>query len=158
MHAADRRKDLLCALVMCVLAIANCTGRLAGPVDLRWDAGVYYTLGTSIYEGKGYRLLNEPGEIRANQYPPLLPAIVALHEAVTGTTDPFVVGHVMRWSWMILYALYIPVVFWLAKRYVRRSLSVAVALITLLNPESTFLSDVAFAELPFALASLVFFL
>jgi hypothetical protein len=157
-HAGDLRKDLLCSLALCLLAIANWTGRLAGPIDLRWDAGVYYTLGTSIYEGKGYRLLNEPGEIRAIQYPPLLPAIVALHQTITGTTDPFVVGHVMRWSWMTLYALYIPVVFWLAKRYLRQSLAVAVALITLLNPESTFLSDVAFAELPFALASVAFFL
>jgi hypothetical protein len=158
MHAGDLRKDVLCSVVVCLLAIANWTGRLAGPLDLRWDAAVYYTLGTSIYEGKGYRLLNEPGEIQAIQYPPLLPAIVALHQAITASTDPFVAGHLMRWSWMILYALYIPLVFWLAKRYVGRGLAVAVALITLLNPESTFLSDVAFAELPFALASLAFFL
>src|ERR1043166_4519267 len=103
MQPRNRRKDLLCAVAVLLLAVANWAGRLAGPVDLRWDAGTYYTLGTSLYEGKGYRLLNEPGEVRANQYPPLLPAIVALHERLAGTSDPFVAGHLMRWSWMLLY-------------------------------------------------------
>src|SRR5947209_12977569 len=143
---------------MCLLAIANWTGRLAGPIDIRWDAGVYYTLGTSIYEGKGYRLLNEPGEIRAIQYPPLLPAIVAAHEAAVGSSDPSVAGHAIRLSWAILYALYIPGVFWLAKRYTGRGLALAVALIVLLNPKTTFLSETCFAEPPFAAVSLVFFL
>ena len=27
---------------------------LSGPLDLRFDAGVYYTLGMSLAEGKGY--------------------------------------------------------------------------------------------------------
>src|SRR5215469_14807662 len=70
--------------------------RLGGPIDLRWDAGVYYILGTSLYEGKGYRLLNEPGEVWAVQYPPLLPAVVAVHEAVLGTSDFLVVGPWLR--------------------------------------------------------------
>jgi hypothetical protein len=35
---------------------------LGGPLDLRFDAGVYYTLGMSLAEGKGYRILSEPGE------------------------------------------------------------------------------------------------
>jgi hypothetical protein len=158
MQPRNRRKDLLCAVAVLLLAVANWAGRLAGPVDLRWDAGTYYTLGTSLYEGKGYRLLNEPGEVRANQYPPLLPAIVAVHQMITGTTDPFIAGNLMRRSWMVLYVLYIPGVFWLAKRFVGRPLAIVVALITLLNPQSTFLSETGFAELPFALASLVFFL
>jgi len=53
--------------------------RLRGPLDLRYDAGVYYVLGTSLAEGRGYRLLSEPGAIQAVQYPPLLPALVAVH-------------------------------------------------------------------------------
>jgi len=158
MQSLDSRKDLLCALAVFLLAITNWAGRLAGPIDLRWDAAVYYTLGTSLYEGKGYRLLNEPGEVWANQYPPLLPAIVAVHQKITGSTDPFITGNLMRRSWMILYLLYIPGVFWLAKRFVGRRLAVVVALITLLNPQSVFLSEAAFAELPFAVTSLSFFL
>jgi len=158
MQSLDSRKDLLCALGVFLLAITNWSGRLAGPIDLRWDAAIYYTLGTSLYEGKGYRLLNEPGEVRANQYPPLLPAIVAVHQRITRSTDPFITGNLMRRSWMILYLLYIPGVFWLAKRFVGRRLAVVVTLITLLNPQSTFLSEAAFAELPFAVTSLSFFL
>ncbi len=59
-------------------------------------ARVYYVLGTSLAEGKGYRLLNEPGEIQANQYPPLLPLIIAAHQIVLGTSDPHVVGPWLR--------------------------------------------------------------
>ena len=47
---------------------------------------MYYILGTSLAGGHGYRLLNEPGQIRAVQYPPLLPAIVAIHERLLGTS------------------------------------------------------------------------
>ena len=49
-------------------------------------------LGTALAEGKGYRLLNEPGEIHAVQYPPLLPMIVAAHQRIMGTSDYFKVG------------------------------------------------------------------
>ena len=58
-----------------------------GPLDLRYDAGVYYILGTSLAEGHGYRLLSEPGQIQAVQYPPLLPALVAIHQRLSGTND-----------------------------------------------------------------------
>ena len=44
--------------------------------------------GTSIAEGKGYRLLNEPGEIKAVRQPPLLPAFVT----VTLGAGPWFVG------------------------------------------------------------------
>src|SRR6188472_3759408 len=62
------------------LAIVLWLPRLSGPIDLRWDAGVYYVLGTSMAEGHGYRILSEPGAPEAIQYPPLLPAFVALHQ------------------------------------------------------------------------------
>ena len=55
---------------------------LQGSIDLSWDGGVYNVFGTSLAEGKGCRLLNEPGEIQANQYPPLFPLIVAAHQLV----------------------------------------------------------------------------
>lgn len=152
------RRDVLCALAVFLLAVANWIPRLAGPLDLRWDAGAYYVLGTSIYEGKSYRLLNEPGEIQAIQYPPLLPIIVALHQAAVGTSDPFIAGHAMRRSWMVLYAVYIVGVYWIAKKYLHRGLAFGVALITLSNVQSTFLSDLCNAELPFAAMTAVFFL
>src|SRR5215469_14300008 len=66
--------------------------RLFGPIDLRWDAGVYYVLGTSLATGHGYRILSEPGSPEALQYPPLLPAMVALCQRVMGSTNPAIVA------------------------------------------------------------------
>jgi hypothetical protein len=63
--------DLLLLLALSIVIVCLWIPRWAGPLDLRWDGAVYYVLGTSIAEGKGYRLLHEPGEIEAIQYPPL---------------------------------------------------------------------------------------
>src|SRR5262249_27711096 len=76
----SRRQDVVFLAVLVLLWAAVSLPRMHGPIDLRWDASAYYILGTSLAEGKGYRLLNEPGEIEAVQYPPLLPLIVAAHE------------------------------------------------------------------------------
>lgn len=83
----DRVREWTCVLFVLVGACVSWLPRRSGPIDLRWDAGTYYILGTSLAEGKGYRLLSEPGEIQAIQYPPLLPAIVAMHQRVLGTSD-----------------------------------------------------------------------
>lgn len=48
-----------------LLVVALWVPRIHGPIDLRWDGGVYDVPGPSLAEGKGYRLLNEPGEIQA---------------------------------------------------------------------------------------------
>ena len=48
---------------------------------------VLHARDTALAEGHGYRLLNEPGEIDAVQYPPLLPMIVAAHQLILGTND-----------------------------------------------------------------------
>ena len=56
--------------------------------------------------GRGYRLLNEPGEIEAVQYPPLLPAIVAVHQLVLGTSDPTTVGRWLRLSSFLVFVSY----------------------------------------------------
>ena len=72
--------DVRNAAILLAVAIALWVPRLTGPIDLRYDGGVYYILGTSIAQGEGYRLLNEPGNLQAVQYPPLLPAIVAAHQ------------------------------------------------------------------------------
>src|ERR1700751_229105 len=88
----NRRNDLICGGVLLLVWLALWIPRLTGPINFRWDASAYYILGTALAEGKGYRLLSEPGQIEAVQYPPLLPAIVAAHQRVLGTNDYFKVG------------------------------------------------------------------
>ena len=56
-----------------------------------------------LAEGKGYRLLNEPGEIEATQYPPLLPLVIAAHEWVLGSRDVIVIGHALRITFFLIY-------------------------------------------------------
>ncbi len=82
--------------VLFAVAVISWIPRLTGPIDLRYDASTYYILGTSLAEGRGYRLLNEPGDIKATQYPPLLPLIVAAHQWVLGTHDTIIVAHWLR--------------------------------------------------------------
>ena len=83
-----RPTRLFLILALLALTVATWVPRFRGPIDLRWDGATYYVLGTALAEGKGYRLLNEPGDIEAVQYPPLLPALVAAHQWVLGTSDP----------------------------------------------------------------------
>ena len=80
-------------------------------------APCYYILGTSLAEGKGYRLLNEPGEIDEVQYPPLLPAIVAVHQLVLGTSDPTTVGRWLRLSSFLIFLAYACVVLRFLRSY-----------------------------------------
>src|SRR5262245_34662494 len=101
-----RRPEIRYPLILLAVALALWAPRLRGPIDLRYDAGVYYILGTSLAEGKGYRLLNEPGEISALQYPPLVPAIVAVEQKLLGTSDPFVVGQWLRWTYFAMFLVY----------------------------------------------------
>ncbi len=105
------RNETALLLVLLALAVLTWLPRLEGPIDLRWDGGVYYILGTSLAEGKGYKLLNEPGEIDAVQYPPLLPLIIAGHQLILGTDDPTTVGRWLRFSAFIVFILYIYAVF-----------------------------------------------
>jgi hypothetical protein len=132
--------------------------RLTGPIDLRWDAGVYYVLGTSLATGHGYRILNEPGLPQALQYPPLLPAVVALYQRALGSTDPAVVGPWLRLSYATGFLIYALVVLTLARRYLRPVYAVAATALCLFHIWTIFMSDVLFAEIPFALISVVFVL
>jgi len=149
-------KDVLCVAVLCVLALLTWLPRIRGPIDLRWDAGVYYTLGTSLAQGKGYRLLNEPGDIQAIQYPPGLPTLVALHQFALRTDDPSVVGIWLRRSWCIMTLVYVSLVFLLSRRFFSSGYALALSLVCLLNYQMLFLSTLCFAELPFALTSVLF--
>lgn len=144
-------------LLLLALSILVWAPRLHGPIDLRWDGSVYYILGTSLADGRGYRLLNEPGEIGATQYPPLLPAIIAAHQLALGTNDFVVVGRWLRLSFFLVFLAYILV----AYRLIRGSLPLRYAalatLVCLLNNYTYFLSDLCFADILFGLTSTLFF-
>jgi hypothetical protein len=140
------------------LAFALWAPRLAGPLDLRFDAGVYYITGTALAEGKGYRLLNEPGEIEAIQYPPGLPLMVAGFQRVLGTSDPAIIGRWLRITYCALFLLYVPLVYLLACQYLRQPYALLAALGTTISQHTYFLSDLLFAELPFAVAGVGFVL
>jgi hypothetical protein len=88
--------DLVAVAVLFSVILATWVPRLRGPIDMRNDAGHYFMLGTALAKNKGYRLLSEPGEVLANQYPPGLAAIVALYQRLLRTSDPWVVGEALR--------------------------------------------------------------
>jgi hypothetical protein len=130
--------------------------RLSGPIDLRYDSGVYYILGTGLAEGRGYRLLSEPGEIQAIQYPPLLPAIIAVHQWALGSNDALLVGHALRLSFFVLFTGYGLGVYVMARNYLTPPYALLVAWTSLVFLLSFFLSDFLFAELPFAVTTVLF--
>ncbi len=149
------RRNWHAALVV-ALAVVLWLPRLSGPIDLRWDAGVYYLLGTSLAEGHGYRILSEPGAPEAIQYPPLLPAFVALHELALGTSDPAIVAPWLRHSYTLVFVAYALAIVILARRYLRRSFALIAAALAVLQMMGIFISDLLFAEIPFALVGVVF--
>ena len=141
-----------------VIAFSLWAPRLSGPIDLRWDASVYYVLGTSLATGQGYRILSEPGSPEALQYPPLLPAIVAVFQRVMGSTDPDVVAPWLRTLYAVIFLAYALAVLALAKRYLRPLFAVTAVALTLLQPNTIWLSDLLYTEIPFALISVLFVL
>jgi len=144
--------------IVVALVVILWAPRLSGPIDLRWDAGVYYVLGTSLATGHGYRILSEPGSPEALQYPPLLPAIVALSQRALGSTGPAVVGPWLRISYAAVFVVYALAAFALARRYLSVGFAVAAVALSLLQYHTLLFSDLLFAELPFALISVVFVL
>jgi hypothetical protein len=144
--------------VVVAIVIVLWVPRLSGPIDLRWDAGVYYVLGTSLATGHGYRILSEPGAPEAVQYPPLLPAVVALYQRALGSTNPVVVAPWLRKTYFAIFIVYALTILALAKMYLRPWLALVAATLCLLQIMTIFLSDLLFAELPFALISVLFVL
>jgi 4-amino-4-deoxy-L-arabinose transferase-like glycosyltransferase len=132
--------------------------RLAGPIDFRYDAGVYYILGTSLAEGNGYRLSNEPGDIQAIQYPPLLPVLIALQQTVLGERDPFVTGRHLRLIYATLFLAYLVAIHHFSKRYLPTSWALIASIMAALFLQTYYLSNLAFTELPFAFLATVFLL
>lgn len=152
------KNEKVLLLILLALAAATWLPRLKGPIDLRWDGGVYYILGTALAEGEGYKLLSEPGEIAAVQYPPLLPALVAVHQLVLGTNDPTTVGRWLRVSAFILFIVYIYVVFRFLQSYLSPPHAFLATVLCLFSLHVYFLSDLLFPEILFSLATLLFIL
>lgn len=152
------QNEKLLLLILIALAVATWLPRLKGPIDLRWDGGVYYILGTSLAEGRGYKLLNEPGEIDAVQYPPLLPAVVAVHQLILGTNDPTSVGRWLRVSAFIIFILYIYIVFRFLKHYLALPYAFLGTIICLFSLHVYFVSDLLFPEILYSLFTLAFIL
>jgi hypothetical protein len=141
-----------------LLVVALWVPRIHGPIDLRWDGAVYYVLGTSLAEGKGYRLLNEPGEIQANQYPPLLPLIIAANQIVFGTSDPLVVGRFLRFSSFLAFATYVFAIYALLRRHLSGAYAFFGTVVCLLNVHTYFLSDLCFPDMLYGLLTVGFLL
>jgi hypothetical protein len=151
------RADWRCLAALLAVAVGLWVPRLRGPLDLRYDAGVYYILGTSLAQGRGYRLLNEPGAIEAIQYPPLLPAVAAVAERVLGTDDPAMVGHWLRLGSVLLYAGYAAAVYLMSRRLLTPGYAFLVGVLSVIHSHTIFLSDFFAADVPYAFLSTLFF-
>lgn len=156
--ASERRRSTLVRLGLLALLALLILPKIRGPIDLRFDAGVYYLLGTSLAQGRGYRLANEPGEIEAVQYPPVLPALVAVHQLVLGSADPFVVAPALRLSMHALYVAYVLAAYAFARRYASTGTAFLVAAFSAANLYAYYLSDLCFSEMPFAAVTMGFLL
>jgi hypothetical protein len=156
---AERTRDLVCRLVLLLVCLVLWIPRLSGPINFRWDASTYYVLGTALAEGKGYRLLNEPGEIQAVQYPPLLPVTVAALQRILGTHDYYQVGCALRVTYLILSVLFLLLSYELARKLLSPLWALLVGVVTALS-FSSFIgpSDALYAEIPFAVAAMAFLL
>jgi hypothetical protein len=152
------RSQTTVLLVLFALTTLTWLPRLNGPIDLGWDGGLYYILGTSLAQGKGYKLLNEPGEINALQTPPLLPAIVAAHQLILGTDDPTTVGRWLRFSAFFIFILYIYIIYRFFKEYLSLHWAFLATILCLFSLHVYYLSDLLYTEILFSLMTIVFVL
>jgi hypothetical protein len=147
------------AIVLLVAALGlTWIPRLRGPIDLRWDGATYYILGTSLAAGQGYSFVNEPGNLSAVVWPPMLPALVALHQKTLGSADPLVVGRALRWSFALLWVFYLAVTYFWLRSLGSLLFGLAGTVLVGLNMSTIWLSDRLYADLPFALAVTTFML
>ncbi len=147
---AGLRSDALVASILLAVCGVLWLPRLQGPLDLRWDAGAYYTLSTSLAEGRGYRLLNEPGHIEAIQYPPLLSGIGAAYQLALGSNDPILIGRWLRPTFAVIFTAYILIVYFLLKSDVPRGYALLATLIAAVSPATIVISDFFLSDIPFA--------
>jgi len=143
-------------VVIGLITAATWWPRISGPIDLRWDGGAYYILGTALAEGKGYRLLSEPGNIRSTLHPPFLPAFVATHQLVLKTSDPVVVGRALRLSTALFSMAYATAIYLLLSAYIPWIYAFVAAFMAVLQPQYVYFSDSLYAETVFGLLTVLF--
>ena len=119
-------------------------------------AAWYHILGTSLAEGRGYKLLNEPGDIDAVQDPPLLSAVAAVHQLLLGTSDWTIVGRSLRLTSFLVFIVYAIVVLRFLRTWLRVRFAVLGTLLSLFCMHAWFLSDTLFPEVWFSVATLLF--
>ena len=157
-HGGRSKRDAITLLILVGIVLVTWLPRLRGPIDTTWDGSAYYILGTSLAEGKGYRLLNEPGEIEAIQYPPLLPLIVAAHQRVLGTNDLLVVGQWLRIFYFFLSVAFIVAAYLLIRRHLPSEYALPATLVCVLYCFVFYWADTLYAEIPFGVATVLFVL
>lgn len=153
-----RRTTLVACLLIVIVTLASWWPRIGGPIDLRWDGGAYYIVGTSLAEGKGYRLLSEPGEIPSSVHAPFLPVLVAAHQLILQTSDPAVVGPALRLTVASVSIAYSIAIFFLLRAHVHWAFALTAALIGVLQPQYVYFSDALYAETFFGLFTVLFFI
>src|SRR5215469_5278053 len=146
-----KRVDRATCMLLFLLALAAWLPRASGPIDMRWDGGAYYNLGTSLTQGHGYRLLSEPGSPKTTLHPPLLPMFIAAHQLILGTTDPLIVGRALRVSGCLLFGLQAVAIYILLRAFVAPAAALLAAIFWICHPMNTWNSDTLYAELLFGL-------
>ena len=154
----SRRTTLLACLLIALITLASWLPRSSGPIDLRWDGGAYYLIGTSLAEGKGYRLPSEPGNFPSSVHAPFLPVLVAVHQRLLGSADPAVVGPALRFTTIAFSVAYALAIFVLLRAYLPWPWALAVPLLGVWQPQYAYFSDALYAETFFGLFTVVFFI
>ena len=90
------------------------------------------------------------------QYPPLLPAVVAVHQLVLGTSDPTTVGRWLRLSSFLIFVLYGLVALWFLRLYLPPGRALLATLLSVFCRHAWFLSDALFPEVWFGVTTLLF--
>ena len=150
------RTELKAFALVIGLTVAWWMPQRHGPIDARSDGATYYILGTALAQGRGYRLLNEPGEIRAVQYPPLLPLVVAAHQKVLATSDFVVVGRWLRAFYFVLSLALAAGAYRLARDYLPPRRALLAGAVSVLALHTWYLAGVLYTEIPLALVAVCF--
>ena len=150
------RSELKAFALVIGLTVAWWIPQRHGPIDARSDGAIYYILGTSLAQGQGYRLLNEPGEIRAVQYPPLLPLVVAAHQKVLASSDFVVVGPWLRAFYFVVSLALAAGAYRLARDYLPPRRALLAGAVSVVALHTWYLAGVLYTEIPLALVAVCF--
>jgi hypothetical protein len=88
----------------------------------------------------------------------MLPAIIAAHQRILGTSDFVKVGEWLRRSWFALFVAYAVAVYVMLRRFLPLGYAVPAVLICIFSIHTVFMSDLAFPEIPFGLTTVLFVL